>query len=160
MKEDPRVGCLLAFALPFLTLSFGQAPSQAAMGAAGRLLEPHLPHLRPWEVSVLAWGAARLGYAPTPATARRLQERVAEILTQPPGSPSAFTPQVGEGRARARAYRHRTILLPSFGLCLLLMWRGTTRHARVSLPPPFAGGVHGCVGAVGAGGTDAGAVGG
>ena len=54
MREDPRVGCLLAFALPFLSLSFGQAPSQAAMDAAGRLLEPHLPHLHPWEVRVVA----------------------------------------------------------------------------------------------------------
>jgi hypothetical protein len=88
------VGCLLAFALPFLSLSFGQAPSQSAMDAAGRLLEPHLPNLRPWEVSVLAWGAARLGYVPTPSIARRLQERVAEILRRPPSSPRAFTPQV------------------------------------------------------------------
>lgn len=51
MAEDPRVAVVMAFALPFLSLSFGYTPSPADMEAAGRAVEPHLAALRPWEVA-------------------------------------------------------------------------------------------------------------
>lgn len=93
IKEDPRVAIVMAFALPFLSLSFGFTPSQADMEAAGAAVEPHVAQLRPWEVAVLMWGAARLGYAPGPRLLSQLQQRAGSILRAPPGSPEAFSPQ-------------------------------------------------------------------
>lgn len=61
MQADPRVGVVLAFALPFLSLSFGYTPSQEDMDAAGQLMEPHLESLRPWEVA----GELRLHPSPS-----------------------------------------------------------------------------------------------
>ncbi|KAL4419413.1 hypothetical protein ABPG77_003387 [Micractinium sp. CCAP 211/92] len=93
MAEDPRVAVVMAFALPSLSLSFGYTPSRADMEAAGQAVEPHLAALRPWEVAVLVWGAARLGFSPGPSLLGQLQRRVAAILQAEPGAPGAFTPQ-------------------------------------------------------------------
>ncbi|KAL4425499.1 hypothetical protein ABPG75_009515 [Micractinium tetrahymenae] len=93
IAEDPHVAVVMAFALPFLSLSFGYTPSAADMAAAGRAVEPHLAALRPWEVAVLVWGAARLGFSPGPALLAQLQRRVGSILRAAPGTPEAFTPQ-------------------------------------------------------------------
>lgn len=93
MAKDPHVAVVMAFALPFLSLSFGYTPSPADMEAAGRAVEPHLAALRPWEVAVLVWGAARLGFSPSPSLLGQLQRRVASILQAEPGEPGAFTAQ-------------------------------------------------------------------
>lgn len=84
---------VLAYSLPYLHLSFGFTPAAADMDAAAALVQPHLAQLRPWEVSVLLWGAARLGYRPAPTLLAQLQQRVATVLRAPPGSPEAFTVQ-------------------------------------------------------------------
>ena len=36
MQDDPRVGVVMAFALPFLSLSFGYTPSEADLDAGGQ----------------------------------------------------------------------------------------------------------------------------
>lgn len=70
-------------------------PFVQEMAEAARLVEPRLPEFQPWEVSVLLWGAARLGYQPSPAQAVALQARVAELAQQQPDSPGTLTAQVG-----------------------------------------------------------------
>jgi hypothetical protein len=68
-------------------------PDRPNLLAAAALIEPHVDSLRPWEVSVLLWGAARLGYEPRPALLRAFRARVAATLRQPPGTLRAFSPQ-------------------------------------------------------------------
>lgn len=47
--------------------SFGFVPSKPELDAAAALVQPALAQqLRPWEVDILLWGAARLGYHPGP----------------------------------------------------------------------------------------------
>lgn len=59
-----QVAVALAYALPSLSLSFGFSPSRGDLDAAAALVEPALGTLRPWEVALLLWGAARLDYHP------------------------------------------------------------------------------------------------
>lgn len=92
MHEDPRLAVVMAFALPFLALSFGTSPKQADMDAAAKLLQPHLDSLRPWEVAVLLFGAARLGYQPNAYLLAQLRERVRCILHEQAASMKAFSP--------------------------------------------------------------------
>jgi hypothetical protein len=63
-RDSLQVAVVFAYALPSLSLSFGFVPAREDLDAAAALLEPSLKALRPWELAVLLWGAARLGYHP------------------------------------------------------------------------------------------------
>ena len=58
---------MLALTLPFFALSFGHSvlPSTSEMDAAAHQLSDSIEKLAPWELCVLVWGVARLGYAPS-----------------------------------------------------------------------------------------------
>ena len=62
-----QVAVVLALTLPFFALSFGHSvlPSTSEMDAAADQLSDSIDKLAPWELCVLVWGVARLGYAPS-----------------------------------------------------------------------------------------------
>lgn len=62
-----QVAVVLALSLPFFALSFGHSvlPSTSEMDAAAQQLSDNIERLAPWELCVLVWGVARLGYAPS-----------------------------------------------------------------------------------------------
>ena len=96
---------MLAYALPFLALSFGAAPTQREMAAAAAAVAPHLPHLRAWEVA----GAREGGGGGLPAGwclgggaeggGKRL--RRTPCNTPPAQTPAAPLPQSWRGAPRA-----------------------------------------------------------
>eukprot|EP00887_Chlorella_sp_A99_P000711 scaffold5.g711.t1 len=93
MADDPRVAVVMCYALPYLSLAFGYVPAYKDMARAAALVAPHLPEMAPWEVAVLLWGAARLGWQPTAEQAVALQARAAQLAARPPGVPGALTAQ-------------------------------------------------------------------
>ena len=67
MPASLQVAVVLALTLPFFALSFGHSvlPRTSEMDAAAHQLSDNIGHLAPWELCVLIWGIARLGYAPS-----------------------------------------------------------------------------------------------
>ena len=67
MPASLQVAVVLALTLPFFALSFGHSvlPSTSELDAAAHQLSDSIEDLAPWELCVLVWGVARLGYAPS-----------------------------------------------------------------------------------------------
>ncbi|GAB4816837.1 hypothetical protein N2152v2_003883 [Parachlorella kessleri] len=93
IRKDPRVAVVLAYALPSLSLSFGFVPTRDDLDAAAALVEPSLGSLRPWELAILLWGAARLGYHPGRSMMEVAKRRLGEALQEQPGGPGSLSPQ-------------------------------------------------------------------
>ncbi|CAD7699810.1 unnamed protein product [Ostreobium quekettii] len=60
-----RAAVVGMFILPLLSLSCGYAPEVGILGSGAAVTVQALHGLEPWEIAVLLWGCARLGFCPS-----------------------------------------------------------------------------------------------